>query len=299
MVKIANKPKHYSYGKIGYCIYCGSRTYDINKPDRPLASEHIVPLGLGGSLCLPESSCAECEAITSAFEGFMLRRVFGPLRIHFETPTRRPKERPSTLPILATYGDNTKLKLEVPVDDHPLVCALPLLDPPRILAKPTGGEKKVHAVFPGGLEIRDYKMTKINAQIGANRIETSTYVEYENLRLLLAKIAHALSMAVFRPERFYPFLGDIIRRRDAESLKLYVGSTTETEPADLPAIHYTNPRKVYRGRQCLLVWDISLFKMLGLPMYSVVAGRFYEGASQNAMPCFPLRSEPIKLDWHS
>src|SRR6266478_5809071 len=75
----------------GLCIYCG-RTEE-------LTDEHVVPFALGGNLILPDASCSECNKITSAFEQRVLRGFMQHARVAGHFPTRRPKERPTTIPI--------------------------------------------------------------------------------------------------------------------------------------------------------------------------------------------------------
>ena len=98
----------YVYSPVGFCIYCGAKKYDTKRPVRSLATEHIIPEGLGGKLILPEAACAKCEGITASFEGACQRRIFGPLRIKASNlPTKRPKERPGTLPINAFFVEES------------------------------------------------------------------------------------------------------------------------------------------------------------------------------------------------
>src|SRR6185436_305115 len=81
---------------VGFCIYCGSK--------ENLSDEHVVPFGLGGNAILPEASCHSCSAITSAFEGKVLRGFMLEARTAGRFPTRRPKERPTTLPLTVKRG---------------------------------------------------------------------------------------------------------------------------------------------------------------------------------------------------
>src|SRR5450759_2184663 len=82
---------------VGSCIYCA-------KPEG-LTDEHIVPLGLGGNFILPKASCKKCNAITSAFELKVLRGFMLDARTAGQFPTRRRKQRPTTLPLRAKRGD--------------------------------------------------------------------------------------------------------------------------------------------------------------------------------------------------
>jgi hypothetical protein len=80
---------------VGRCIYCG-----YHGPGY-LGDEHVVPFSLGGELILPKASCRDCEKITSAFERRCARVMYGSFRIRENVKTRRPKERPTELPMVS------------------------------------------------------------------------------------------------------------------------------------------------------------------------------------------------------
>jgi hypothetical protein len=65
----------------------------------PLANLGGGPRFGGGRLVLPDSSCPACAAITSAFERKLLRGFMWDARTSGGYPTRRPKERPKSLPL--------------------------------------------------------------------------------------------------------------------------------------------------------------------------------------------------------
>ena len=87
---LPNQPKKV-YSQVGRCIYCHI-TDD-------LIGEHVIPFGLGGRLELPKSSCHRCSKITSDFEHTCLRTMYGPLRLLYDLPSRRKKNRPQKLPL--------------------------------------------------------------------------------------------------------------------------------------------------------------------------------------------------------
>ena len=151
---IITHPKTYYRGPFRKCIYCNSTEYSALYPNRPLSDEHVIPLSLGGNLILREASCAACEAITSAFEGNIARRILGPIRIHWNLPTRRRKSRPETLPLHLVYSDRNDIK-EVPLEEHPPACALTKMNRPRLIAsrdEDDAGEKEILVTMPLGIE---------------------------------------------------------------------------------------------------------------------------------------------------
>lgn len=86
------------YPSPGMCIYCGAKDN--------LSDEHIIPFALGGNLILQKSSCPDCAKITSDFELTCLRTMYGPLRLLYNLPTRRPKKRPKKLLLKVKYNSD-------------------------------------------------------------------------------------------------------------------------------------------------------------------------------------------------
>src|SRR5258705_11525776 len=82
---------------IGECIYCGST--------RGLTREHAVPYGLNGAWTLHDASCDVCAGITQRFERDTLKSLLPAVRTVLAMQTRRPKERPKTLPLVFETGD--------------------------------------------------------------------------------------------------------------------------------------------------------------------------------------------------
>jgi hypothetical protein len=95
--------------RVGACIYCGGST--------DLTSEHIIPLGMGGTIELPDASCRGCAKITSAFERRLLRGHWWPHRRRLRLQTRRPREQPATFPAVVQRGTDQSTR-EFPPDNY-------------------------------------------------------------------------------------------------------------------------------------------------------------------------------------
>src|SRR5258708_6724877 len=106
------------YSPAGSCIYCGSK--------ENLSDEHIVPYALGGRWILPKASCSGCSSITAKFEQTCLRTILGPLRMYFDFPTRRQKERPKTLRLKVKYdlGEDWS-EIDYCQEDYPFLITFP------------------------------------------------------------------------------------------------------------------------------------------------------------------------------
>jgi hypothetical protein len=109
----------------GVCIYCGASD--------GLSDEHIIPFGLGGNFILPKASCSKCAAITSLFERRVLRGFMLSARTVAALPTRRKKERPTSLSMKVGSADSLN-DVDLPVAKYPALLQLPRLGPPGLLS---------------------------------------------------------------------------------------------------------------------------------------------------------------------
>lgn len=189
------------FNAVGRCIYCGSKD--------ALSDEHIIPFALGGNYVLPKSSCPQCSRLTARIENFCLRTMFGPLRMKLGLPTRRPKERPETLPIILRYSDGSQTKLEVPIDEYPFALGMLELQPARILRKlPPDSTGRMdayiwHSHHSEDLQTFLRKHGAVGCRISSLKFETLQFSQ------MLAKIAHGWAYA--HTERNYlPLVPDLL-----------------------------------------------------------------------------------------
>ena len=117
---------------MGRCLYCERR-------DR-LSEEHIIPLGLGGLLIVQAASCPSCNRTTSAFELSVLRGFMAAARAVAGFPTRRPRERPSTVPVTLKRGSDAETH-HVPLGSATALLPLPRFDTIGLFSgRPMGGD---------------------------------------------------------------------------------------------------------------------------------------------------------------
>jgi hypothetical protein len=148
---------------VGECIYCGSVD--------GLSDEHVVPLSLGGKFVLPLASCKNCSAITSAFEREVTRGFMRDARVVAGFPTRRPKQRPSQLPIQVSR-DGQFEEVNLATDAFPAFLHLPLLSAPGLFdarLNVTGvdvqGYETIHFGKDTAAVARDLKTDTIRATV--------------------------------------------------------------------------------------------------------------------------------------
>jgi hypothetical protein len=173
---------------VGFCIYCGSK--------ENLSDEHVVPFALGGNVILPDASCPNCAAITSAFEGSVLRGFMREGRTAGRFPTRRPKERPTTLPLSIKRGDEMESIALAPVES-PGFLQLPMLESAAFLV----GRPPVNGLIPCGSELLGFGKPpdKVAADLKTTTIQTSAKIDLAAFIRMLAKIGYSFAVAAQGP----------------------------------------------------------------------------------------------------
>jgi hypothetical protein len=143
-------------------------------------------------------------------------------RTHIKAPTRRPKERPTHLPIRADPDDPASRKL-IPVEDHPRILYMPHFNgEPEMFS---GRAKEVYRTFDcswngyGVPEDLD-RITQYNPGLVYD-----VSLAPEPFILLLGKIAHGMAWGMVGEENFLPYLSGLVRRTEKDML-FYVGEDT-------------------------------------------------------------------------
>lgn len=259
-------PRHFA--ALGECIYCG-RTEKLTK-------EHIIPFALGGSWVLPDASCKACAKITGAFEGEFSRTILGPLRMLYDMPTRRPKDRPRHIPLKVKYENSTDWEIAY-VDRRicPFLILMPLYDMPDLLTGDVTTEGRSAAtrrfwIRGGGFwSDRDAHLQWLCEALGAKQVMPTGTVPTEPFCLTIAKIAHSFAIAEMGRRSFSPFLSDMIMKRDMNNRAAYIGGGAGN---DEPSKNLHDVTFVFSGDPSIVVVAVRLFALLGTPTYHVVVG---------------------------
>jgi len=108
------------------CIYCDEKA--------DLRLEHIIPLSLGGMIELPNASCLNCEKEINKFEQPISKESLVETRAVGGVKTRRPRDRPKTVPIKLIYKSGRSKKIDVDIEHAPIAFIVPFfaLLPPRV-----------------------------------------------------------------------------------------------------------------------------------------------------------------------
>ncbi|MBI5128096.1 MAG: hypothetical protein HZA66_01520 [Rhodopseudomonas palustris] len=274
MVKHQNLPilPHHQprrYGSSDRCIYCGSLD--------GLTKEHIIPYALGGTWIFPKASCKTCAKITAAFEGQFCRTILGPLRMLYNMPTRRPKERPRHLALKVKYPSSNDWEIAyVDRDICPFLIGLPLYPLPSALTgkqtnEVSGSATREFWLRGGGFwQDRDSHLQWLCNILGAVQVMPMAEVQTDPFCLTLAKIAHAFTAAELGNGGFKPFLTEMVRHRDVSRCSELIGGGRGNEmPSE--AVHEIKFDEEAASKGLIVVF-VRLLAVLGAPTYSVVSG---------------------------
>jgi hypothetical protein len=258
------------YDPVGRCIYCGSM---IGR----LSDEHIVPFGIAGNaIVLPRASCRTCATATSKVEQICLQSMLGNLRVKLGSPTRRPKERPTALPLQRGEFDPVS-KIVKPTQ----IALLPKEDFPFLYPA-------VRYPKPGALIGRDPKRdVEIEVQIITAEDELKNRIGGHGKALLgdpihpfefarmIAKICHAYAIAELGIDSFRPFLPHVILGTIPNQIghALHFVGCTDDRPPPTPDLLFFQYHKwtMSTGRRFLAV-TFRLFPCFDTPVYQAIVG---------------------------
>lgn len=254
------------YAPVGRCIYCGATRYDKDTAD--LADEHIVPSGLGGSTLLRAASCKRCERITGQWEQRWLRGNLDPIRQEWKLQNarrqrRREKDQRTTIPL---FHPTTATRTHIPAEEYPATLILPHLGAPRLFnPMPPEEDPRIW------IRNQQHKIDAIGQKYGVREYATVSVDLWAVMRVL-AKIAHAYTVAELGLDGFTPILPNYIIGDNDGARHFYVGSDLTLAP-DVPGelISIVNEEPTVEQWDFIVI-RIRLFGNLGGPTYRVVSG---------------------------
>lgn len=257
---------------VGICIYC----HDAHRrPGEKLSEEHVIPFGLGGRFIIPEASCSRCAGITGAFEERVLRGFMRDARVVAGLPTRRPKERPQTIPLQAKQGEGFQL-FELPLSEALGFLHLPTLSPSSFLT----GQPPVTGVNLVGIETIHFgkPLEDVAAALNTRTIQTTVNFDITAFARLLAKIGYGFAVAQLGPYSLseVPVLPMILGTVDDGST--WVGSADyelpveEKKPTHAVGFVELN-RRIGNETEAVLISRVKLFANTGATGYDVVVRR--------------------------
>lgn len=199
--------------------------------------------------------------------------------MYYDLPTRRPKERPTKLPLKVKLSAHSDWSfIDVDQDVYPFLILFPYLPmPDELSGYTTVGERgaATRKLWIRGASFRHGIYTHVErlaAKLKVAAIEpTGTFRGPEFFRML-AKIAHAFTVAETGQASFSPFLAPIIYGSDISNCVQYIGGLQFTEPATTP-LHELSFSSHTCNRPGIVAVRIRLLAPLETPTYYVAVGR--------------------------
>jgi hypothetical protein len=269
MSRVIEIEKTLRANSVGCCIYCGAT--------KDLTDEHIIPLALGGNYVLPDASCIACAAITSEFEGRVLRGFMLDARTVGDYPTRHAKKRPTSLPLRVERSGIFE-QVDLPPKEHPGLLHLPIFEPPDALT----GRRRGTGVSVCGAETLYFgkNPAAVAQSLDVKTIRFTVNWDITSFARLLAKIgySYAVSSVGLLPRACVSVLPLILGTVDDASH--WLGSaqfklTVESKnPTHALAYAWVPDRRDSKSR--FLVVRVKLFVPSGATGYEIVVYRSTE-----------------------
>ncbi len=268
----ASKANPIVYAKVGRCIYCWPSDHEGG-----LTREHVIPIGLGGGVILPASSCEKCRKITHNFETICLRKALLPYRYHTGL-VRHRDDVPAQIPLGITFGPEA-IGQQIALEDHPYCVVLPkLTEPPGMLAGLTpenSGFKLKYQL----LALGDEANAKIEKH-GTGHIEPhmTNFMPYWRM---IAKIAYGYAVGEVSLNGFRPLIHDFITGKRLELGAYLIGDCVET--LSQPEGHHQLAWKFEpTQKHAWIAVAVGLFRgHAPAPAYSVIVG----SATEETVSC--------------
>jgi len=247
-------------GKVGRCIYCDGT-------ERPLHTEHIVPLGLNGPWELLEATCKNCAKVTSAFEKVVLRHSLIVPRATLNLPTRRKQERPKQFPLVITR-DGKSETVQVPVGQYFAVMILPIEEMPAHL---TGKHYEKGVVVKGviGVQVSGPPVEEIAQRLSTKEISVTATWHGNAFERMLAKIGLGFAVAQYGIDNLEQIYVRPCILGQKDDVGRWVGTADDLQLDVGKFLHHIHLSIVNSD----LIARIKLFALFNVPEYLVVVGR--------------------------
>jgi hypothetical protein len=252
------------YPPVGRCVYCGAT-------DGDLGDEHIIPQALGGNIILRDSCCDACgDIIGRKLEGSLLHKttgMFAALRLRMGFKSKRPKERPKSLPFTFIGTNGSQRIVEIPAKKVPKCWTTYVTnDSPGIIegkSRTAPAPILVQTLF----EPEDFK----DVALPGESVQLRGSGNARDLARLMAKIAHCAVVAEIGLDAFEPWLQKFILDQDDCSLHYYVGAVPN-HTVDPKGDHSLN-LGTWGNDGIRIGVRIRLFCKYGTPDYEVAVGK--------------------------
>jgi hypothetical protein len=286
---IDNGQSTFRYPDIGFCIYCGSRRYSIER--EKLGGEHIIPESISGKLYLGRSSCKKCEAATSSIESKIFKELLLEPRERLNLNSKKSRlDKPKLIcTFIEDEGEfSTRLTIE---GGHATTLILPQFLPPNYLSN-----APLHRSTYCGIWIHTFYK---NEELLAPTV-VSPSIDLLLFCQMLAKIAHTFAYAKLGPNIFSPWIGNFVRKKYETTSPMdstiyeWVGGIGGKKFAPSKSLHELALGTVDKLGKTHIVVFIRLFATLGAPVYQVIVGEMLPHISQSDIDTLSWERSGIK-----
>lgn len=216
-------------------------------------------------MALLRATCPTCADATHRFERDTMRGLLSAIRAILRLQSRRPKERPLTLPLVVDSQGEHRV-VHVPLDEFPLYLPCPIFPPPGILtgAPPLPARcDEIEFRYVAGPSFEDVRARMAVDNVGARLIFTP-----QDFARTLAKIGYCTAVYKLGIDAVRDSPLRKVIRGDDINVGHYVGAWTSDAIDQPKGLHAMQVRAA--GTEVHVA--LRLFAQFGAPAYHVVVG---------------------------
>ena len=254
---------------LGCCAYCG-RSQDENGGPLTLTSEHIIAEALGCGVELPESSCSDCQRVTSDFERSVTEEMFDPIRRSFALKGKGGILQKQNFPL--DIGTTVTKFVMLAEQHHPTLLTLPQLYPASRYSNRPIDTNGLFNILAYNINCQKRALDKYGIDVFATQI-----IDAARLCQMIAKIAYVACLSVHGYGSFKPLVADFVRtplppRTPSTTHFNFVGRIWQQPDVPSPNLHEVDIGRISWAGETLISARVRLFASYGMPSYHVAVG---------------------------
>ena len=227
------------------------------------------------------SSCADCEKITSYLDGYLARRTYYDFRLANNVRGKPRKRAPVThLRVRLGYRE-AEHETELPIESRPYFTALPVLEPPGLLA----GINRTAPIQASQAHAFHYIPADIRSRLGLTDDEPLSFRQAGDINVAafsrgIAKIGYGAAVSHLGYGAFDPLEIQAVILGHCHAIANYVGGRglEESQPDPPGRRHWINIEEQVVDGAILIVAVVRIFadtgtETVGMPIYEVVVGQ--------------------------
>ena len=199
------------------------------------------------------------------------------LRHHFGLKSRRPKQRPDSLPVVQRLFSGEEIHRNIPIEEYPVSFAIVLPNFPKFMPKVRRHiealiDRRILQVCPYGANNLASQLNNISKEYGVATTVCATSAGFHEFRRLLAKIAYSYTVGVVGLDNFTPTLVDFILGTDKIAAAEFIGCTRIAVPKSANLHEVSIGTLLSFSPKRPIVVRIALFSCFGICVFRVLTG---------------------------